>query len=284
MCGQLRTFHEEKEMSDMTLHEAVKFDGQRLGRQPTPPHMLERNLKLADYLPVVLPEPPAGVIDVAQKITTWPMYLNDHLGDCACAAPGHMEMIFSKVTGGEKDPSDEDILALYELQGYVPGNAATDNGSSMGNVLSDWRNGKWMAQDGKTPVSSIYAYCQVDQTNFEHLRLALFLFDGLYIGAGLPLTAQGQSLWDVVPDSPTHNAPYSWGGHAINVVSIDPDKSLVDIITWGKRMSMTFNFWANYVDEVYAVVTKDLKEGSTLQDNGFNVEQLESDMAELGSA
>ena len=49
-------------------------------------------------------------------------------------------------------------------------------------------------------------------------------------------------------------------------------------------MSMTFNFWGTYVDEVYAVVTHDLKEGSTLQDNGFNVEQLESDMAELGSA
>jgi hypothetical protein len=267
----------------ISLHEAVRFEGRRLGRRPTPPHMLQRNLKLARYLPEALPEPPAGVIEVAQKIESWPMYLNDHLGDCACAAPGHMEMIFSKATGKEKDPSDDDILLLYELQGYVPGNPATDNGSSMGEVLTDWRNGRWVGTDGKT-VSSIYAYAQVDQTNMEHLRLALYLFDGLYIGAGLPLTAQGQSVWDVVPDSPTHNAPYSWGGHAINVVAIDQDKGLVDIITWGKRMSMTFNFWGTYVDEVYAVITQDLKEGSTLQDNGLNVEQLESDLAEVGSA
>jgi hypothetical protein len=265
-------------MSGMiNLHEAVRFPGKRLGRATTPSAMLAKNLKFARYLPTVLPNTPSGLIEVAEGITTWPMYLNDQLGDCACAAPGHMEMIFSKATGKKKDPSDDDILKLYELQGYQPGNPATDNGSSMGNVLSDWKNGKWAA-------SSIYSYCQVDQTNMDHVKLASYLFRGLYIGAGLPLTAQGQSIWDVVPDAPSHNSPYSWGGHAINVVSIDPDKGLIDIITWGKRMSMTFNFWGTYVDEVYAVVTHDLKEGSTLQDNGFNVEQLESDMAQLGSA
>lgn len=263
----------------ITLHEAVRIPGRRLGRRPTPASRLERNFKLASYLPEVLPEPPAGVIDMSHGITSWPMYLNNELGDCACAAPGHMEMIFSKAAGGkEVDPSDDDILKLYELQGYIPGNAATDQGSSMGNVLADWRNLRW--QNGDKLVSAVYAYCQIDQTNIDHLRLALYLFDGLYIGAGLPLTAQGQEVWDVVPDSPTHNAPYSWGGHAINVVAWNEDNS-VEFISWGKRMKMTANFWGTYVDEVYAVITQDLKEGSTLQDNGFNVEQLEADMAQI---
>lgn len=260
----------------MSEHEKKVVEGKRLGRTPTPSEKLARNLKLARYLPVVLPPTPSGTIDVSEGITSWPMYLNDHLGDCACAAPGHMEMIFSKATGQEKDPSDDDILHLYELQGYVPGNPATDQGSNMGQVLSDWRNGRWSA-------SSIYAYAQVDQSNLDHVRLACYLFRGLYIGAGLPLTAEGQSVWDVVPSDPQHNAPYSWGGHAINVVSTDEDGS-IEVITWGHRLKMTKAFWDTYVDEVYAVVTHDLKEGSTLQDNGFDVEQLESDMAELGSA
>lgn len=273
--------------NSITLHEAVKIPGQRLGRKPTAPNMLARNFKLASYMPVELPSPPAGTIDMSHGITSWPVYLNNELGDCACAAPGHMEMIFSKAAGGkEVDPSDDDILKLYELQGYVPGNAATDQGSSMGNVLADWRNGRWINGENKdgTPktVSEIYAYCQVDQSNIEHLRLALYLFDGLYIGAGLPLTAQGQQVWDVVPDVPTHNAPYSWGGHAINVVSFNEDGT-IEFISWGQRMKMTAAFWAMYVDEVYAVITKDLKEGDTLADNGFNVDQLEADMAQLAN-
>lgn len=257
------------------MTERISLPGFRLGRTPTPPEMLRRNLKMASYLPTVLPPVPTGTIDVSEGITSWPMYMNDHLGDCACAAPAHMEMIFSRMTGAEKDPTDQDVLALYELQGYQPGNPATDQGSSMGNVLSNWRNGQWAA-------SSIYAYCQVDQRSMDHVRLALWLFRGLYIGAGLPVTAQGQEVWDVVPSAPSQNAPYSWGGHAINVVSINED-STIDFISWGRRMKMTLNFWDTYVDEVYPVVTKDLKEGSTLQDNGFDVEHLEADMAELSN-
>lgn len=257
------------------MKERISFPGYRLGRLPTSPVMLARNFKLASYLPSVLPPVPSGTIDVAEGINSWPMYLNDRLGDCACAAPAHMEMIFSKATGAEKDPSDQDVLALYELQGYNPNNPATDQGSSMGNVLSNWRNGQW-------PASSIYAYCQVDQRIMDHVRLALWLFRGLYIGVGLPVTAQGQEVWDVVQAPPSQNAPYSWGGHAINVVGANVDGT-IDFISWGKRMKMTLAFWDTYVDEVYPVVTKDLKEGSTLQDNGFDVEHLEADMAELSN-
>src|SRR4029077_11791392 len=102
-------------------------------------------------------------------------------------------------------PTGSDVLALYQLQGYVPGDPATDQGSSMGNVLSCWRT-QWSA-------SSIYAYCQVDQTNEDHVKLALWLFRGLYIGIALPLPARGQTIWDVVPDVPGRNEPGSWGGH-----------------------------------------------------------------------
>jgi hypothetical protein len=258
----------------MSEHEKEVVPGKRLGRLPTPPQMLAKNLKLASYLPTVLPPVPALPIDASEGITNWPMYLNDHLGDCACAAPAHMEEIFSKATGLFKAPTDNDVLVLYEMQGYDPSNPATDQGSSMGNVLVDWRT-KWLA-------SSIYAYAQCDTANEDHLKLAVWLFRGLYIGIALPLTAQGQSVWDVVKDDPQRNQPGSWGGHAVNVVSINDDDSR-DVITWGGRLKMTKAFWDEYVDECYAVVTQDLKAGSVLADNGFDVQQLEADMAEIGS-
>jgi hypothetical protein len=234
--------------------------------------MLDRNFKLVRYLPVALPTAPAPPIDVSEGITSWPMYLNDHLGDCACAAPAHMEEVFSKATGSPRVLTDDDVLALYELQGYDPKNPATDQGSSMGQVLQDWRS-NW-------PPSQVYAYCQVDQTNEAHVQLALWLFRGLYIGVALPRTAQGQAVWDVVDAPPDQNGAGTWGGHAINVVAINADGSR-EFISWGQRMKMTKEFWDEYVDEVYAVVTHDLPTNGVLQDNGFNLTQLEADMAEL---
>lgn len=198
------------------------------------------------------------------------MYLNDRLGDCACAAPAHMEEVFSKATGAPRLLEDGDVLALYELQGYNPSDPNTDRGSDMGHVLQDWRN-NWNA-------SKIYAYCEVDVANEEHLQLALYLFRGLYIGVALPTTAQGQSVWDVVPGM----APGSWGGHAVNVVAINADGSR-EFISWGNRMKMTKAFWDACVDECYAVLTHDLAEGSVLADNGFNEEQLQADIAALGA-
>ena len=252
-----------------------KIIGQRLGRQPTSTAMRERNFHLDHYL-AVLPPPPPTPINVNESITTWPMFLNDHLGDCACAAPAHMEMIFARATGSTATPTDADVLALYELQGYNPNDPSTDNGSSMGHVLHNWRNGDWAA-------SQIYAYCAVDTSNEQQLQLALWLFRGLYVGVGLPKTAQGQAVWDIVPDTPDRNAPWSWGGHAVNLVAINTDGSR-EFISWGQQMKMTKAFWDTYVDECYAVVTADLKDGQTLQSNGFNVQQLEADLAQLGSS
>jgi hypothetical protein len=228
---------------------------------------------MARYLPAALPTPPPLPIDASEGVATWPMYLNDRLGDCACAAPGHMEEVFSKAVGTPRMLEDSDILALYELQGYNPADPATDQGSDMGHVLQDWRN-NWTA-------SKIYAYCEVAVDNEAHLQLALWLFRGLYIGIALPLTAQSQpDVWDVVKDDPTRNGPGTWGGHAVNVVAINADGSR-DLITWGKRIKMTKAFWDTYVDECYAVVTHDLASDAVLADNGFDLQQLEADMAEL---
>lgn len=265
----------KKEQAALEKLENEPIQGKRLGRIPTPPAMLKKNLQMAKYLPEILPVTPALPIDVTDGVHDWPMYLNDHLGDCACAAPAHMEEIFAADTGVMRIPTDADVLALYELQGYNPADPSTDQGSSMGNVLIDWRT-LWSA-------SGVYAYCQVDQANEDHLKLAIWLFRGLYIGIALPLTAQGQQIWDVVPDVPGRNEPGSWGGHAVNVVAINADESR-DVITWGQRLKMTKAFWDTYVDEVYCVVTKDLQAGAKLAANGFDVDQLEADMAEIGSA
>ena len=254
------------------MTERVSVPGRRLGRIPTPIAQRDRIPKLARY--IELPTPPAGAVDVSNGVTSWPMFLNDRLGDCACAAPAHMDEIFSKEAGQPKVLTDQDVLALYELQGYNPADPATDRGSSMGNVLDDWKSGRWAA-------SQILAYATVNVSDQNMVKTALWLFSGLYIGIELPITAQSQQVWDVVPGLPQQNQPGSWGGHAVDVVALD-DTGLT-VITWGAPKRMTWAFWHEYVDECYAVVSKDFDalQGKPVEECGFDEQQLLADMAEL---
>src|SRR5260370_16535340 len=73
--------------------ENMQVQGLRLGR--TPKRDDPRSLKLEALLPKAVPQPPAAV-DVSTGVTKWPMYANDHLGDCTCAAVGHMLEIWTE--------------------------------------------------------------------------------------------------------------------------------------------------------------------------------------------
>ena len=48
-----------------------------------------RTLFIANYLTPQLPPPPPA-LDLTRKVKAWPMYNNDQIGDCTCAAAGHM--------------------------------------------------------------------------------------------------------------------------------------------------------------------------------------------------
>src|SRR5579863_10126474 len=50
-----------------------------------------RTLLLASYVTPALPVPPTQ-LDLASKINSWGMMENDQLGDCTCAAAGHLIM------------------------------------------------------------------------------------------------------------------------------------------------------------------------------------------------
>lgn len=242
----------------------------KLGRLPSPPEKLATTLKLARYLPN-LAHPDA--VDLTVGIPSWPMFANDHYGDCTCASLGHMLEVFTmQVDGKPRILTDNDILALYNLV-----NNGVDQGADMLRVLGTWRK-VGLAGD------LIFAYCAVPPSNLELVKAGLWYFSGLYIGLNLPLTAQvqtGQGLWAVVPGGGPHSAPGSWGGHAVNVVAYDAVGPTV--VTWGALQKMTWEFWNTYVDECYAVVPADYDrlQGKPLA-NGFKEDELMSDLVQFG--
>jgi hypothetical protein len=233
-----------------------------------------RTFKLQKYLDSRLPLPPPEVSWVA-SVPGFPMYLNDLLGDCVIAAEAHMINQWSWYASGvEYRVTDQDVLTAYErVGGYVPNDPSTDNGCDMLSALNDWR------QNG-IGGHKILGYAEVDPSNLTEVFQAIEIFGSLFTGIQLPLSAEYQPAWTVPDGGPVMNgSPGSWGGHAVAIDAASPKSRTC--VTWGSRLKMSPNFFRDYVDECYAVLSQDWIDTQGLSPSQFNLEQLQTDLASL---
>lgn len=228
-----------------------------------------RTLLLANYLTADLGPAPVSQ-DWTAKVKEWPMFDNDTIGDCTCAAAGHMIEAWTASAATEVDPTDAQILAAYEaISGYVPGEPGTDRGANELDVLKYWRT------DG-IAGHQIQAFVAVEPKNHEHLKDAVWLFGGAYLGLSLPTSAQKQVVWSVPPGGPIGaGQPGSWGGHAVPVVEYDAVG--LTVVTWGMLKRMTWTFLDTYCDEAYAILSGDFIAGGKAP-NGVALSALEQDL------
>ncbi len=252
----------------------------KLGKQP--PRHDPRTLLLASYTTAALPAPPP-TMNLASKVgNAWGMMDNDQIGDCTCAAAGHLIMEWTANAQSKMAvPSDQQIVAAYSaITGYNPATGANDNGAQELDVLNYWR------QQG-IAGHNIQAFIALEPSNHTHVMDAVWIFGGCYIGLALPKSAQAQTsnkqVWSVPPAGTGGDGkPGSWGGHAVPVVAYD-SRSLT-VVTWGALQAMTWGFWAAYCDEAYAILSSDYlaqKGGQMQTPNGFNLAQLQEDLADL---
>lgn len=237
-----------------------------------------RTLLLASYTTPTLPVPPP-TFDLTSKVTSWGMMENDQIGDCTCAAAGHLLMEWTANAGKKMfTPTDKQIVAAYSgITGYNPTTGANDNGAVEIDVLNYWR------QSG-IAGHKIGAYMALEPSNHNHITESVYLFEGCYIGVQLPISAQDQvknhQPWSVPPGGATGDgAKGSWGGHAVPVVAYDLRG--VTVVTWGALQKMTWSFWEAYCDESYAILSKDYLTGKKKSPQGFSMEELEGDLADL---
>src|SRR5580704_7817183 len=143
-----------------------------------------RTLLLAAYLTPALPTAPAS-FDLTSKVQAWGMMDNDQIGDCTCAAAGHLIMEWTanaKKKGST--PTDTQIVAAYSaITGYNPATGANDNGAVEIDVLNFWR------QSG-IAGHKIGAYMALEPANHNHIMDSVYIFGGCYIGLQLPISAQ----------------------------------------------------------------------------------------------
>jgi len=238
-----------------------------------------RTLALGRYLTPALQPPPAAQ-DWTKGITSWGMMLNgpdpnnppsapDGLGDCTIAGVAHAIQVFTANTGSMVTVPDATILNYYEQwDGYVPGKSNTDTGGIELDVLNDWQKQGFAG-------NALMAFADPKPANLTEVRQSIALFGGVYIGLSLPLTAQNQDVWDVVPRGGAKAKPGSWGGHCVFVPKYDA-KSFT-CITWGQLKTMTVAFWNKYCDEAHALLAQDWLTAKGAP-NGFDQAQLQADL------
>ena len=247
----------------------VDYSRMKLGKAPV--RRDARTFLFAKYfdstkLPAIPPS-----LSWAEKVSVWGMMLNDNVGDCTCAAAGHLIELWTANNGNETVPPDPIILGAYEvISGYDPNTPANDPGAVELDVLKYWRT-TGIGQD------KIQAFVGLDEKNTDHVRASVYLFGGCYIGLRLPNSAQTQDVWSVPPGGPTGDGlPGSWGGHAVPIVAYDTSSATV--VTWGQLKKMTWEFYTTYCDEAYALLSQDWSQPGRLTPAGFDFVGLQADL------
>jgi len=241
----------------------VKF---QLGKLPvkTDP----RTLMLARYVDrTKLPAPPASW-DGTAHVGDWPMYANDRLGDCTCAAAGHMIEAWTGTAKGQAtELSEKSIVSAFEAVKQVDP-VTGEEGAVELDVLNYWhKHGIGRHKIGAFAKVSVYAH--------PLLMSGASIFGGLYIGLSLPKTAQGQEVWDWTHSLKGPAKPGSWGGHAVDVVRYDGNG--VTVVTWGALKEMTWAFWDRYCDEAYCIISSDFLAGGKTP-GGLDINALNADL------
>jgi hypothetical protein len=230
-----------------------------------------KSLKLAKYLSAV-PAPPKKVYwEYKVPADLWGMFSNDTIGDCTCACIAHMIMLATAHTGKMVTPTVAEVVAAYSaITGYVPGNESTDNGANISDVLNYWQN---------TGIAGhkITAWAQVDQTNIQEVKQAIWLFGGVDIGIEVFQSMEDQFDAREPWDNPSGD---DLGGHSIPLFGYGSEGTTG--VTWAALQQMGWPCFSKICSEAYAVITPDwINQLSGKTYSGFDLAQLQADLAAL---
>jgi len=223
-----------------------------------------RTLKLSNYIDINKLPPAPKAFGYLEGTKDWGMLANDSIGDCTCAAVCHLAMLWVRSNGGTLTFTDQDAITTYSaITGYDPKTGLNDNGAILLDVLNYLR---------KSGVAGhkIEAFTEIDITNIEEVKLAIYIFGGIDIGVQLPKSAEtATTMWTVVPGDEVV------GGHSIIVTGYD-DK-FIRIVSWGQEYLATWEFFTTYCDEAYAMISTDFIKNN-LAPTGMNIANLIADL------
>ena len=255
----------------------IHFSKMKFGRLPRIDD--KRTFSLSGYLnEETLPKIPKRY-NWGKKINPdkWGAMGNLVANNCTCAVAGHLIMSWTSNTGRLKRPKDKAIMDAYcAVTNYNPKTDENDEGIESIKVLKHWRKNNIAGH-------KIIAFARLEDKNRQQLMQTIYLFGGCFVGLNLPKSAERQynttGKWTIPRTGKKKDSKKgSWFGHAVLVTGYKGEE--LRIITWGKEMIMTMDFWEAYSEESYAVFSEDfIKYDKT--PTGIDVDVLKNDIETL---
>ena len=242
--------------------------GLRFGKKP--PIRDYRTFLLQNYLKDDIPNPPDSYnsikrvyenIDPDDPTIIFPMMANDEIGDCTIVGMAHGDTVWSALVGNKSIyPLDLVKKIYFHLTG------GDDTGLAMLTVLDYFKKNLVMGE-------RLYAYMGLNIHNHIHVKQAINLFGGLFVG----FQVQEKCLEEFRDRKPWRPGKLLNAGHAVFVTGYDREG--FDILTWGNIQRGTWSWWDWCVDEAYAVLPEEA--ANPLFAPGFNFEQLKQDLVSV---
>lgn len=240
----------------------------RYGKHPTKNDY--RSLLLKNYLKPQLSPPPESVdllakvyrnLNVSDPSALFPMDNNSKYGDCTIAAVAHAITVYRGLVKQSKIMGVDDVLKVYR---HLTG--GLDSGLPELDVLNYWRSVGIASE-------KIYAFVKVGARDLDHVKQAINLFGGVYLGFQVQENCQedfeARKPW--TPGRLTHD------GHAVYAVyAVAYDKQYVTVLTWGRDQKATWGWWEACVDEAYAILPPEAETKGF--DPGLDFDALKADL------
>jgi hypothetical protein len=224
-------------------------------------------------------QPPPPAVDWTKAMpSNLGMMLNNKLGDCTCAAVYHAKQVWTFNAGSAMvTQPDSDVEKLYILAcGYNPRVPGEGPGGIEQKVLTYWLNHGVPIGPAGAQREKIAAFVEVDPRNVDDVKRTINDCGVAYIGFNVPQSVMPPnqpppSVWNYVP-----NDSNIIGGHA--VVLAGYDDSGAKVISWGQYYTMTWEFFAHFVDEVYAIADVEWIKNIGTSPGGLTLDELEAQM------
>jgi hypothetical protein len=209
---------------------------------------------ISDHQPPVVPDLATFAIEsqptpppsVPAPQTPWSMACNDKEGDCTIAGATHVNAAGAFIVG-EPYTYQGDPATSAE---YLKLTGGPDTGLMLPQVLVPWHEGTGLWEQGPNG-----GFVSINPKNTTSVKRGIWIFGNTYIAVNLPAVAQqqfrpdGSGVWELTHSDADFDIA---GGHCVCPVGYSAEG--ITAVTWGSTVLITYQWWATYVSQVYAVV------------------------------